>query len=339
MKKITALSFMTLIVMLMLSSAAIMKAQAPSAALWLQQTDSKYDSTTKIYTIILEWENGLIDDEHPEPDGYNVYRSMVGHNEDPEDFEMVGTVTKDDMTDGVYQFSNETEQIAVYYYYVRGYKNDTGGEMSPMIMAFALGRYCVNLNAPIIDFASFPGSIAIPGEKYEYEAYAKHRSPRVQGFVRYALLEGPEGMTIDEKSGLLEWNVPQDADGDYYVKIRATSEEDERAESIQEWYIRTASDEEIESLVSSVNEISFDNSLLVYPSPANETLNFNFNAESAEIRVELISGSGAVVLNKIINVLPGTNSISIPVNNYTAGAYFLRITDNNKISTGKLIIE
>lgn len=339
MKKMTTNIIVAMALLFLIGSTTILKAQVPSPALWLKQSDCIFDSTTKIFTIVIEWKNGLIDIEHPEAEGYNVYRSMIGHDVELDDYDLVGTATEANITDGVFKFNDDIEIYGGYFYYVRGYKNDDLGDISRVIQALAPTSYCINLNAEIIDFISFPETIGIPNETYEYQAYARHRSLRVQGWVRYHLVEGPEGMTIHEKTGLIQWTLPGNANGDYYVKIRATSEEDERAESIQEWYIRTASPEEMLDYTASVLEVIYNKSLKIYPTPARDKININYEAFGNSIQIEIISMDGKLVNIRNVDVAQGDNVINIPLNGMSTGTYFLKIIDNNNVSFGKVIVE
>jgi len=334
------ISNFVLIVILIIASHTLLQAQTPSKAIWFTQVGHSYDSTTQVYTIKLHWKNGTVDTEHPRAEHYKVYRSMIGHNVEIENFDLVGTISDEESVDDEYTFLDEVKIHAGYFYYVVGYCNDEPGEMTPVIQAFSFGSYCVNTSGEIVDFKSFPETIAIPGELYQYEAFAKHRSLRVQGWVRYHLVEGPEGMTVGNLSGMVEWNVPSDADGQYYVKIKATSDEDPRAESIQEWYIRTAIQEEIDDyFASSVYEISNQPNLLVYPNPSKDQISLNYKANSNKIDIELIDVVGNSVFNRTLDVITGDNTISISTTEINTGSYILRINDGNKISFGKVILK
>ncbi|RME69477.1 MAG: hypothetical protein D6778_00425, partial [Nitrospirae bacterium] len=37
--------------------------------------------------------------------------------------------------------------------------------------------------------------------------------------VRFTLLKGPEGMTLDEETGVIKWTVPEDFQGDVPVEV------------------------------------------------------------------------------------------------------------------------
>lgn len=339
MKRLLISSVLTAFVILMFISASNLFAQVPSPARWLQQIGSEYDSTKLVYVIELEWQDGLIDADHPQADEFKVYRSMIGYMQELDDYDFVGTATGDDIVDGKYKFKDNIQFEGGYFYYVCGIYNDIPGEFSPTTQAFSRSSYCVNMDGEIVDFKSFPPTMAIPGELYSYQAYAKHRSLRVQGFVRYHLVEGPENMTVDNLKGIVQWTPPEDAQGNYYVKIRATSDEDSRAESIQEWYIRIANNDEVSSLPTSVFDNNENNSLIIFPNPAGNNININYNAISNNIQIEFISLDGQLLNKRCFTVVQSENIKNISVNELSAGTYFLKIIDNERISSGKVIIK
>lgn len=339
MKRITNGIVLTLILLISMGFSGLLQAQQPSSPIWFMQEGGSYDSTTKEYTMIIQWKNGVVDQEHPRAEYYEVYRSMLGHWDDVEDFDLVGTIYDEESDDGFYLYHDKVEKLAGYEIYVVPYANGQKGERSPVIRAFAPGSYCVNMNGEIVDFTSFPETIAIPGESYVYEAYARHRSARVQGMVRYHLLEGPEGMTIDNKKGIMQWDVPTDASDQYYVKIKATSDEDDRAESIQEWYIRIANQDEINDLNSFVFDNYIDQSLIIYPNPAKDNIYLNYHAASNSLQVDFINMEGEIIKSEMMNVNPGNTMLDLQTSELMTGSYLLRIIEKDKISYGKIIIQ
>ena len=57
------------------------------------------------------------------------------------------------------------------------------------------------------------------GAIYRYQIQAE--DPDGDRPIRYELVEGPEGMTVDFVDGVLEWQVPQEAEGKFPIEILA----------------------------------------------------------------------------------------------------------------------
>lgn len=339
MKQIRTTIFLTAIfAMIGIFAGTKTYAAGPSPAAWFQQTGFDYDSTSQIYSIDLKWIDGLVDDEHPQADVYYLYRAFIGHETPIDEYELVGTIYSDSKVDGMYYYTDEMEVGAGYFYYLIGFSNDIEGESSPVIQAFSPGSYCVRMDAEIVDFISYPKTVAMRGESYSYKAYAKHRSFRVQGLVRYSIEEGPEGMEIDEKTGELVWDVPVHAEGEYYVKIKAYSLEDDRAESIQQWYIRIANDQEMKLDPTSVIEVSNIEQTDLYPNPAVNEITLNYNAIGKDLTIEIYDLSGTRLDKINMNNIQGNNNIRVPVSHLSTGVYVMKIVDDNTLSTGTFVI-
>ncbi len=322
-----------IIAIFMALSSSKMYADTPSAPIWLNYTGVTHDTTKNVFSVDLEWRHGEVTNENPLPDSYNIYRVLFGHSEDK--FKLVGTLTHN---------ANELMQLhtdenitdgAIYLYYVTAVKDGKESDESKRMTALVPGSYCVNTNAEIIDFKSNPSTIGVPGESYEYNAFAKHRSLRVQGLVRYALEEGPEGMKMDNETGLLTWDIPVNSENEYYVKIKATSEDDKNALSEQEWYIRIASQTEI-MIMSSVENAVKD--LSIYPIPAQSNIKVEFDSDFYSNNIEIFDNLGNVVYSTNLKSNLGFNTYDLNISNFANGLYTLRISNVYGVSTKKLII-
>lgn len=310
---------------------------------WLMQTNTQRDykiteqgDTIEVFSPVLEWDNGFKDNQ-TDSIGYYVFRAMYGPNQTEDDFKLVGIVDAKGNTGSKITYIDDPVYGGAFSYYVIAFQQGLTSEKSRTIIAFAPGSYCVNLNAEIIDFITFPKTVAAPGELYEYESFAKHRSFRVQGWVEYELVEGPEGLSID-KNGLVTWQIPTDASGEYYVKIRATSSEDSRAESIQEWYISIALPFELGTPASVLN-YSDVNRFNVYPTPTSENINFNIEAKNSNIQIEVLDISGNILISETKNINPGTQTLDLTTSNLYTGTYILRIIDGTELHFSKFIVE
>jgi plastocyanin len=78
-----------------------------------------------------------------------------------------------------------------------------------------------------------------------------------------------------------------------------------------------------------------------YPNPASQFINVDFFVpESNRIRIDLIDITGKVVGNLLeANYNQGNYKISVPLNDYSGGRYFVRYTNGNEYSVYPVIIE
>jgi len=331
MKKLTSYSVtLALVAIAMLFSITTQtKATAPNSAAGLQQIGFSYDTVNQIHYIDMMWYKGLVTESEPAATGYYIYRSMYGHTNNYDEFELVGTkMVEDDSA-----FVKYTDQVPVqapYEYYVKAFTGEEVSEMCTPAICFSFGRYCVDLNDAILIFTTFPETFISIGEIYEYTAFAQHRSLRVQGLVRYELLEFPEGMAIDDETGKLEWAVPSDASGNYYVKLRAWSLDDESAEAIQEWYIRIADEYDQKVIFSSVeDEISYN--LNIFPNPTMDLITIQFDETSdftENLNIKIFDLLGNEVLNQKISTL--NINCQINLNSLISGTYFIKVGNTVK---------
>ena len=298
----------------------------PSAPIWLRQTGITYDTANNVYSVIIEFQHGKYNSHDERASAFNIYRSMVGLTDKDEEFDLVGTVSGDNAKPEAVTFTDVNVKRGVYWYFVKPMGMGVIGERSEKAMIVAPGSYCVNMSSPQLSFTSFPSMVAIPGTKYSYEAYAQHRSLRAQGFVRYELIEGPNGLTVDSKSGLVEWNTPADANGNYFVKVRTYSEDSKTAEAFQEWYIRFGNSDEIKTaIVSGVQEDAVTKAFLM-PNPAENVLSLQCESKTtSNATLSIINSVGAEVMHSGINLNVGQNVISVNVEGLPTGSYIVRV--------------
>jgi hypothetical protein len=267
-------------------------AQAPSRAAWLRSTEQSEGAEQGTYNLTLDWQVGVVDANHPRPTSFDIYRSLIGHDRALSEYDLVGTI---DVASGAVNLSYVDEGVmrGGWFYYVKGRANGITGEASAVEMAFAPGAYCISSTDPVLNFVTAPKTIIEPGAAYTYGSWAQHRSARVQGWVRYQLVEGPDGMTIDELEGTVKWDAPATFHQPVHVKIRSWSLEDPSAEAFQEWGIRPAEPYEIQigGATSVTEEARLASS--VSPNPASSTVEISLmNAHGAtEIRIVDVTGS------------------------------------------------
>lgn len=87
----------------------------------------------------------------------------------------------------------------------------------------------------------------------------------------------------------------------------------------------------------SVNE--FENGMSqikLFPNPANEAINLEWNAtENGKAQIEILNALGQVVYSSVENYTEGANSININTSGYKAGLYFMNVKSNNSSRTFK----
>lgn len=309
-----------------------MVAQAPSPAVMFHVVSVAQGATPTTYTVKLSWQNGVVSATYPQAESYNIYRAW-GFGEKDSEFSLVGTVNMATPANlNKWSFTDNDVKKGVYTYYVRGVAASAEGDRSPGYYTVCPSKYCIGPDEKF-QFVSTPSTFAMPGDHYTYSAVSEHPSVRVWGFIRYAMVEGPEGMAIDEKSGELTWDVPTDATGQIKVKIMSYMQEYKADTTIlyQEWTLRLAEPFEVKQLVSEVKEPVVVNTSL-YPNPTDNRLHLSFTAESSRANVSIVSILGITLMNEVRELSTGQNSVDISTMNLAVGSYFVRITSGNKES-------
>ena len=78
----------------------------------------------------------------------------------------------------------------------------------------------------------------------------------------------------------------------------------------------------------------------VYPNPASDKLNINFNsAEKQDIQVQLMSITGEIIYSDIVNNFSGDYFKSLDVSRYAKGMYFLRIKTKGGEMNKKIVVQ
>lgn len=327
---------MWLAVFLLLATTTVF-AGGPSPATWIMQVSATYDTAYKTHSLMIQWRNGEVSESYPIATHYEVYRSMVGHNKPTSEYEKIATISATAQSDGYIQYEDANILPAVYYYYVVGLTNGTRGELSEISMAGAPRSYCVNLENPIIYMMTSPATVAQSNDKYVYQAYGQHRSFRVQGWVRYNLVEGPSGMAIDELTGSLTWTVPTNPDKQYKVKIRVTAPDESDAETFQEWTIRIAT--EYETLVFNPNVTSVhgdaEGGFAISPNPASASVRIHIPSELSGGTMNIVSAFGQSVYTSTV---PTTETVDIATSAIAPGLYWITMNNASSFYRSQLVI-
>lgn len=319
-------------------SLASMMAQAPSPAVMFHSPSVKENDDKSTYTVTLTWQNGQVTSSNPLAESYNIYRAW-GFGENDNEYSMVGTVNMATPADpNKWTYTDNQVKKGVYTYYVRAVAASVEGVPSPGYFVVCPARYCIGPDQRF-QFTTTPNTFALPGEKYTYNAVAEHPSIRVWGFIRYQMVEGPEGMTIDNKSGELTWDIPSDAAGQVKIKIRSYMQEYKADTTIlyQEWTLRVAEPFEVQQLVSGVKEAAVTNTL-VAPNPSDTRLHLTFASELNRATVSIVSMLGVTLMSEEHSFTSGQNSIDISTANLSAGSYFIKVNSGTKESVIPFVV-
>lgn len=141
--------------------------------------------------------------------------------------------------------------------------------------------------------------------------------------------------TITEKIGNsqrplqnVDWNCfNSPVDGAYYHGLRCYSD------NIIGSYSTGVSATCTSISISVIEKTENDNSLSIFPNPANQTLNIKHNSSRGQLM--LYSLTGEIILTQQLI----SKSTKIDVSNYTKGIYFYTISNSNKLSSGKVVIQ
>ncbi|GIV54964.1 MAG: hypothetical protein KatS3mg039_1482 [Candidatus Kapaibacterium sp.] len=225
----------------MLMVAATVVAGVPSKPREFSATGG-YTDTDGQYKAVLQWAPSESERSSDRPDGYYVYRAS-GATEDESQFTRIATVPADSSIRQLYTYTDQPLQAGTYTYFVTAYNSDGESQRSTIRVV------TVPPNTPpnqLLRFVTTPPTQARVGQEYRYQARAESS---VQGVtIRYQLISGPDGMTIDQSTGLVTW-TPQRA-GTYRVAIKAMIEAQGQVIATgQEWSITVGGEEEHEGCV------------------------------------------------------------------------------------------
>lgn len=95
------------------------------------------------------------------------------------------------------------------------------------------------------------------------------------------------------------------------------------------------------SIVTSIiNQSAVNGSVIVYPNPANNDLNFMINStKPAKVEITLVNTLGQTILHEVReNVTNGNNIIKTKVDQLPVGTYFYRVKVDEDLNTGKIMI-
>lgn len=200
----------------------------------------QYTNTPNVYQALLQWAASQSENANDSPTGYYIYRA-TGQTEDMSQFSRIATVPSD--TQRTYVYIDSPLSAGTYTYFLTAYNNDGESQRTPIRVVV------VPPNTPpdnVLRFVTVPPPQGRVGVQYRYQARAE---TSLQGVtIRYQLLQGPDGMSIDEESGLVTW-VPQ-RPGRYEVSIKAIVQYQGQAISVRQgWTIVVEGEENEEGCI------------------------------------------------------------------------------------------
>jgi hypothetical protein len=76
-----------------------------------------------------------------------------------------------------------------------------------------------------------------------------------------------------------------------------------------------------------------------YPNPARELINIAYEAEKAGVaEIRLIDQQGRASVSQLMQVVPGLNMTTVPVSKLASGLYIIRVQQDNRVITQKVMI-
>ena len=89
---------------------------------------------------------------------------------------------------------------------------------------------------------------------------------------------------------------------------------------------------------SSIEEL-LTSTMNVFPNPATDVVNVNFNADNSDYTISIVDLQGRVMSSQELTSLNGAQSIALPVNEFAKGSYFVTISTNGVSQSQNVIIK
>ena len=166
-------------------------------------------------------------------DGFKIYYSE-GETEEESNFELLKTIYRNDSlkkdNDGYHFVNVYLKNKGEYSFFITAYNQYGESERSNIVFQ-SIGE-----NPARIEFTSNPDTVGFVGETYNYKANAIATNGDI---VKYEIVDGPDGMSINHANGELKW-LPKEK-GANKVIIKAISINHPNIFNIQLWYINVKS--------------------------------------------------------------------------------------------------
>jgi Carboxypeptidase regulatory-like domain/Secretion system C-terminal sorting domain/Putative Ig domain len=220
-----------LLLAFLLGGGAALSAAVPNAPQSLRATVGQivFGQPTDVHLMWSGW-----DQVGAEPTHYVVYRAMES---DTTMFDSIGTVplpADPDSGFGRLHFTDRV-QAGYYLYYIKAGNDDGLSDPSNTVSLNVTplpGTISFTTTPPGSGQGDSLRSFAVVGQLFSYDADAAASNG---GAVTYELVMGPQGMTVDPATGLVQW-TPTDV-GHHYVTLQATLQSDSRVKTFQAFHI------------------------------------------------------------------------------------------------------
>lgn len=242
------------------------------------------------------------------PTAYNVYQAE-GQTEDLTKFTKIGSVVVDPAKpprENFYTYNVENLATGTYTFFVRA---AWGNEESARTIIKVVTLQ-VNTEKKVT-IVSKPVQVGAAGQRYTYTVRAESNT---DAKIRYGIVSGPEGMTINAETGVIVWENPRA--GRYVIKVKAWIEVDGRVIITDQQYVLEITEEKpkAETCATFKGTVTIDG--------ANATANGVVTAWRMERIVRTPNGDTTIAYRPVYTakVVAGRYELKLP-----AGTYKLRV--------------
>lgn len=93
------------------------------------------------------------------------------------------------------------------------------------------------------------------------------------------------------------------------------------------------------SATASINEVSAEIGMAVYPNPASGTVNVSFEGKGGDYSVSILDISGRTVATQVVSNASGSTNVEMPIASLQAGNYFVSVAQGGSSYTQKLMVK